>query len=417
MKNIWKSYEDIRKIAKGKKIIFWGRSDDWLLKTKQKIPDLEIDYIIDRSEAFKGKKFFGHSVYLPSRLEKEDKNSIFIIITASAYKSVILDLDKLNFNPGTDYCCSPEFKDWALLQDIKNYDTDIIISCSDNTLEEGGRRFSKMGGGLYLFNTKSNELVCKKQGHFRQIIEIDNLYYIVEYVEQLLYVFDKQFNVLNKIELDQSDAKDQKPNYCGLTYHKKSNQLFVTNAGTDTISIYDKENFELKKIIDISNKSKNSGGGLHHINDLTVVNDSLFVSCFSISGNWNIGLLDGGILEYDITDIDKPPNAIIKNLWKPHSIKYHNQGLVYLDSMNGTFHQGNHKILGKFNGFIRGLDYDSNFFFIGQSEDMYVSEMFGKKENIMLNAGVYLYQPESIVCRFYSFPYLSNIHDLKIHKN
>lgn len=416
MSSIWKSYAEVRESSKGKKVIFWGRSEDWTAKTLVKIPDIKIEYIIDRSEAFKGTKFLGLNVYTPKKLKSEDKDSIFIIITASAYKSIELSMSKFGLKPGIHYCCSPEYKDWALMHDIKEYDRDLLICCSDNTLEEGGKRFSKMGGGLYLFNTKKHKLENKLQGHFRQIVEIENLYYIIEYVEKMLYLVDKDFNVVKKVELDQDDVKKQKPHYCGLAYHTNSDTLFVTNAGTDTISIYDKKTLKLKKVIYISEKTKKVGGGLHHINDITVMGDSLLVSCFSVTGSWKKEILDGGIFEYDIYNIDKNPNILMNNLWKPHSVEFFDNKICYLDSMRGDFWIGNQKIVGKFHGFIRGLAYDGKYYFVGQSEDMYTSELFGIKDNLMVNAGVYLYDIKTRISRFYSFPDLSNIHDIEIYK-
>lgn len=82
--------------------------------------------------------------------------------------------------------------------------------------------------------------------------------------------------------------------------------------------------------------------------------------------------------------------------------------------MRGKFWVGNQKVAGKFSGFIRGLTFDGKYYFIGQSEDMYSSELFGVKDSIMVNAGVYLFDIKTKVTRFYSFPDLSNIHDIKI---
>jgi Domain of unknown function (DUF4915) len=417
MSGFWKSYDEVRESCKDKKLIFWGRSEDWTAKTLSKIKDLNIEYIVDSSEVYNNTQFLGYDVFLPSKLNNENLDEIFIVITASAYESIELSMTKFNLKAGIHYCCTPEYKDWALLQNIKEYDRNLLITCSDNTLEEGGKRFSKMGGGLYLFNTKTHKLENKKQGHFRQVIEIDNLYYVVEYIEKLLYVFDKKFNVINKIELDQSDDKKQKPHYCGIAYHEKSKQLFVANSGTDTISIYNKETLNLTKLIYISNKTKEVGGGLHHINDLTVVDDSLLVSCFSVTGAWKKEILDGGLFEYNINNLDETPNILVNHLWKPHSVEFYENKVSYLDSMRGDFWIGNQKIVGKFNGFVRGLAFDGKYYFIGQSEDMYTSELFGIKDNIMINAGVYLFDVKTRVSRFYSFPDLSNIHDIKIHKD
>lgn len=307
MSGIWKTYDELRESCINKKVVLWGRSEDWTAKTLAKIQDIQIEYIIDRSGTYKGTTFLGYDVFTPDKIDEEDANSLFIIITASAYTSINTSLKDLEFKPGLHYCCTPEYKDWAIMHEIKEYDRNLLISCSDNTTEEGGKRFSKMGGGLYLFNTKDHSLKNKLRGHFRQIVQIDELYYVVEYVEKLLYIIDKEFNVIQKVELDQDIEKKQKPHYCGLAYHEESNLLFVTNSGTDTISVYEKESLKLINTIFISDKTKRVGGGLHHINDLSVVDDSLFVSCFSVTGSWKKDILDGGILEFDINNLMMTP--------------------------------------------------------------------------------------------------------------
>ncbi|MDX4039816.1 DUF4915 domain-containing protein [Aliarcobacter skirrowii] len=416
MSGFWKNYEEVRSSSKDKKLILWGRSEDWTAKTLSNIKDLKVSYIVDSSETYHNTKFLGLDVFLPTKLNEENLDDIFIIITASAYKSIELSMEKFNLKQGIHYCCTPEYKDWALLQEIKDYDRNLIITCSDNTLAEGGKRFSKLGGGIYLFNTKTHELKNMYQGHFRQIVEVDNFYYVVEYIEKLLYVFDKEFKVVKKIELDQTPEMKQKPHYCGLAYHEKTKQFFVANSGDDTISVYDKNTLKLKNIIYISEKTKKEGGGLHHINDLIIVEDYLYVSCFSITGAWKKEILDGGIFEYNINELSEKPNTLMNHLWKPHSVEYYENKICYLDSMRGDFWIGNQKIVGKFNGFVRGLAFDGKYYFIGQSEDMYTSELFGIKDNIMINAGLYLYDIKTRVSRFYSFPDLSNIHDIKIYE-
>lgn len=416
MAGFWKSYDELRDSCKNKKVIFWGRSEDWTAKTLSKIKDIKISYIVDSSEAYENSQFLGLDVFLPSKIASENLDDIFIIITASAYKSIEISMEKFNLVSGVHYCCTPEYKDWALLQEIKDYNRDLIITCSDNTLEEGGKRFSRLGGGIYLFNTKTHNLKNMCQGHFRQIVEVDNLYYVVEYIEKNLYVFNKKFEILKKIQLDQTDNKKQKPHYCGLAYHEKSERFFVANSGTDSISVYDKKSLKLIDTFYISEKTQKVGGGLHHINDLTIVDDSLFVSCFSITGSWKKGILDGGIFEYSINCLTQDPNVLMNHLWKPHSVEFYENKICYLDSMRGDFWSGNQKVVGKFNGFVRGLAFDGKYYYIGQSEDMYTSELFGIKDNIMVNAGVYLYDIKTRVSRFYSFPDLSNIHDVKVYE-
>ncbi len=417
MSGFWKNYTEITSIGNEKKILLWGRSEDWTAKTLSKISHLKVAYIIDSSDVFHETDFLGYRVYLPEILLNENLDDVFIIITASAYKSIQLSMSKFGLIAGKHYCCTPEYKDWALLQDIKEYDQDILICCSDNTLEEGGKRFSKLGGGLFVFNTKSNEITRKLDGHFRQIINIRNLYYVVEFIQKKLYVLNEKFEIHSIIELDQSSDKKFKPHYCGIAYHESSDQIFVSNSGNDTISVYSRKNLKSSKTFYITSKTEKSGGGLHHINDLAVVGDSLLISCFSVTGSWKYDIHDGGLFEFNINNLDEKPNILNNSLWKPHSVKFIENKICYLDSMRGYFYLGSQKIAGKFDGFIRGLAYDGRFYFIGQSEDMYTSELFGIKDNIMINAGFYLFDNKTNVSRFYSIPEMSNIHDLLPLKN
>jgi len=69
---------------------------------------------------------------------------------------------------------------------------------------------------------------------------------------------------------------------------------------------------------------------------------------------------------------------------------------------------------GEFSGFTRGLAHDSRFYYIGQSEDMYVTKRFGIADDIMTNADLYLFDMATKVSHFYSMLDNMNIHDLLI---
>ena len=136
------------------------------------------------------------------------------------------------------------------------------------------------------------------------------------------------------------------------------------------------------------------------------------MSCFSISGNWKRGILDGGVFSYDVNSLKDSPKVIARDLWMPHSVEYIDRSICFLDSMNGDFWVGNKRIEGNFPGYVRGLAYDGRFYYIGQSESMYSSRLFGFSKNVMCNAGLYLFDKDTKVSRFFSFPKLMNIHDV-----
>ena len=82
--------------------------------------------------------------------------------------------------------------------------------------------------------------------------------------------------------------------------------------------------------------------------------------------------------------------------------------------MRGRLYLNSQMIAGEFSGFTRGLAYDGRFYYIGQSEDMYVTKRFGTAGNIMLNAGFYIFDRTSKASRFYPMLDNMNVHDLLI---
>ena len=87
-----------------------------------------------------------------------------------------------------------------------------------------------------------------------------------------------------------------------------------------------------------------------------------------------------------------------------------------LDSFNKYLYHGTKKV-SKFSGFIRGLAFDGSYFYIGQSEDMYLSKDMGlETNNIMCNAGIFQLDINKNISRFLSTPDVMNIHDILIYE-
>lgn len=405
MDTMWKKWNEVKLICQNKRIVLFGRSEDWVHKTLPKL-SRPPDYIIDSNPGYTGTTFHNLNIYPPDKLKTENIDEIYIIITAGPYESVVSQLEEYNLQAGKHFCCTPAYYDFKLLQEIHRYDRRILISSPDYS-EKKNHRYSKSGGGLYICDLISNQIEKKIPGHFRQVMQVDGYIYALEYVEMKLYVLSMDINIVEKLPLD-------KPNVCGLAYCPERKLIFISNTGTDTISIYNKEKFRLVDTIEFSDKYRKRKIGRHHINDICVVEDSLYVSYFSLSGNWKRGILDGGIVEFHIDQIGKPANVLVKNLWMPHSVEFFDGKLTYLDSRRGRFYIGNQNIAGEFPGFMRGLDYDGRFYYIGQSEDMYMSDLFGISNNIMLNAGFFLFDVDTKVSKFYSFKDLINVHDILV---
>ena len=406
---IWIDWKTLLKKIKGKNIILFGRGEEWIDKASLKLGRYKNKIlIVDNNKSYHNTLFKNIKVLSPKFLNKIDKNKYFIIITSTAYESVISELQK-KFIAGKHYCCLPDYKGWSILKKIREYDKKIIFTSPDYA-QKSKIRHSKSGGGIFLFDLKKN--LCKKKinGNFRQIKRLGENFVTVEFVKKKLIFFNKKFKIIKKINLNQND-KFQLPNCCGVDYCNTKKKYYVINAGNDQIQIYDK-NLVYIECVPFSDQFKKYQVSRHHLNDITVYKGKVYVSYFSLKGGWKDGKNDGGISEVSFFKKKCKKKVIVKNVEMPHSLKFFNNQLFFLGSFKGQLQNKSKKILGQFPGFVRGLDFDGKYFFIGQSENMYLLKSQGLSKNINCNAGIYLFDSKFKYSRFFSLPHVMNIHDL-----
>ena len=401
----WKTWAEVNHLARDRKLVLYGRSEDWLPKTLRRLLRSP-EYIVDRDPGYVGKDYQGVPIQLPERLWALDPEEVYVVVTAGEYEGIVTLLVEHGFQPGSDFACCPEYQDYSLLETIRGYDRNVIVASSDYT-DPTKVRYSRRGGGVFRYNTLVNTLEELARGSFRQMAAGDGVVYAVEYVARQLFAFDLDFNVVDKWPLDA-------PNYCGLAHSASRGLLILVNAGQDTISIHDDSSFKLLDRITYSDRSETNVTSQHHLNDVCVSEDHMYVAYFSHSGTWKKGNYDGGISEYSLNDPARSPERVVTGLWKPHSPEILEGDLCYLDSMRGELRTTNQVAAGAFHGFARGLAHDGRFYFVGQSEDMYMSRRFRVADNIMLNAGFYLFDKATKASRFYPMLDNMNVHDLLI---
>ena len=400
--NYWKSWFDIEQLCLGRQVVFYGRSEDWLPKSLRKIVPV---VIIDNNEKYHETKYEGIAVhgrhYLYSDAFSERP---YVVITAGIFDGIINELLEHGFVAGEDFSCCPEFQDYSALENIKGHKTKILVSCSDYN-EPSRARYSRGGGGLYIYDMSCNEVEKVASGSFRQVIKHEDKICAVEYVLGELQLFNSSFQLQRSFKLDA-------PNYCGLAFINSMNCFATANSSFDCITLICAKSGELVNKIYFSELAAGTVTSEHHLNDLTIIGDEIYVSYFSYSGAWKRGFFDGGVSVMSATDLSKPPKQIITDLWKPHSPEFIDGNFCVLDSMRGDFVQKTHTRLGPFQAFLRGLTFDGKYYYLGASEDMYLSERFGESDNLLLNAGIFRYDPKIRASRFYPLMDNMNVHDL-----
>ncbi len=404
--------KQLNKFSHKKKIIFFGRSDDLITKTR-KIFKKKISFIVDNNKNLINQKYLNLDIYNPMILSKLDFSNYYIIITATNCLGIASYLEnKVKLKNLKNFCISPVMNDWVKLCLIKNYDRNIMFSCNDFKNPNYGLRHSPGGGGIYIMNTKSNNYSKVLNGQFRCIRHYKNEIYIsIEQFKGVVIFFNLKGKILNKIELKIFKSNNNlSSNTTGLAIDRKKEVLYVSDSYTDQIYIVSIKSKKIIKKIDFSKKYKKSNS-YHHINDLYLKDNNLFVSYFSKSGRWKKNIFDGGVTKINLLSGKK--KIIINDLIKPHSIKFIKKNYLICNSVKGELIL-NGRVIGGFPGFLRGLDFDENYFFLGQSETLYMSEFKFKYKNIMNNAGIYLFDRKTKSSRFLATPSIMNIHDIKV---
>lgn len=403
---MWASWFEIESLSAGRPVLLYGRSEDWVHKALQHL-NVTPEGVVDRDLAYRGSTYRDLPVF-PIE-DVESPNQYFFIITAGEFDGIVDTLESLGLSAGSDFVCSPDFKDYSKLLELRTLASTILISSSDYR-DTSRARSSKAGGGLYLLDIERAMLTCVYQGSTRQLTRLPgDLLAAIDYVEKQLLVFDREFSIVKNIDLVH-------PNTCGLAFSESRGLLYVANAGRDTISTYDLDRSTLVEELPFGRGLSGRGG--HHINDLVIHENTLFSSYFSWSGYFKQGVFDGGLAAWDLSALSSGPTEIMSGLWKPHSPIVIQGDVHVLDSMRGELRTGRPTPKSRLNAFVRGIDCAQGVLAIGQSEDMYITERLDQSgSTILANAGVNVmnYDENSIgIARFISTPELMNIHDLLI---
>jgi len=396
----WLSWSEINRIIANKKLVFFGRGE-WMEKS---IPYLvkPASYVVDNNQYEQGQEEAGLKIFNPDQLKNEDPDALFIIIATSGFPDVDRQLRDYGFAPGVHYCVSPSLKNFQVVSRINGHSQQVLLTCSDRPAPDQALK----GGGLYAYDIatrKNNKLLS---GLCHGITQSGDRIFLVDDTVGVR-VLNLDLETIATVEL----PPKSRPH--GIAHCPKRNMIFVNFSGRDAVGMYRADTGEYVGEISLSVKYKQSGVPQHHINDCCVYGDTLYVSMFSFSGNWKIGMYDGGILQFDI-DSQACMGSVANDLWMPHTPVVINGVLHYCDSMRGIISDTTWRVMTQFNGFVRGIAYDGTFFYIGQSTHRYIDRRAGTTNNISLDTGIFLVDQDNKATKFFSLPELSDINSVLV---
>lgn len=395
----WLREEDFLAAVDQKKVVFWG-CFNWFEST-QRMFNLDVAFLVDRAKNQQGlKAHHGYDVLDPDVL-KEKKEARFIVISTTAFYEVMDDLESWGYRPGIDFAVTPLLIRFKEIEKIKTHERTLLLSSSDSD-----RSDPHTGGGIYRFHIPDGRLEKRVYGVTRGFVRHDDNYYVVD-AHRGVRIFNKEFEEIDSFLLPPQSTPH------GIAVCSERNFLYVVLSRHDRIAAYDLNSHQFVYEISLTNKFRRSEMYEHHMNDIAIVGQSLFVSMFSVTGNVQRNHFDGGIIEYDLVD-ERVVGDIATDLWQPHSVKVIADKICYLDSMRGNLHVGHQRVPTHMNGFMRGIAYDGEYYYIGQSLHRYFDRLDGFSNNISLDCGVHLYDPKTHMTKFYETLRLNDINTLDI---
>ena len=374
-------------------LAFFGRSsvaERIIKKYKPKI-------ILDNSLSHNNSYFHNIKVAQPTKKNLQNISSVIICISSiNEVKSQIKSL-----NPKLRIIIPKELKEFNSIYDIKNYKLEGYISSGLPSVKK-----ANIVGGIYYIKEELNSLKIKNlyKGSAHGLITKKNFLYFT--CDELGIVkMDKKGKILNTISL----PTNSRPHGFAIDH----NHFYVAFSNKDEILKIDKNGKIIENYL-ISNKIKKSLSAQHHVNDLFTDKKNIYVSLFSKTGNWKRGKLDGAVIK--ISKKNKKKKVVLNSLKFPHNvIKYENSILV-LDSMIGFIVIKKKKKIGPFNGFLRGIDFNKKFLFIGESQNRNFHNHKNNSIPKSIDSNIVIYDKQTGAFRSIRLPnYISEIHAIQIY--
>ena len=391
------SFKDVASLSQNRSIVLFGASTI-AEKTIRKL-SVKPAYMVDNNPNRWGTIELGLGVKNPDVLRGQE--SILVLICTTSITEVSDQLSSLGFHAGVDFVTSPILNDLLIISEMESIRRSLLFTSGSPKVDH-----PLYGGGLYKLTIDGDEWSHRKvyDGICYGVIELNDHYILVD-DHQGIVVLDHGFKVMQSTNLEPGTRGH------GIAFSEKYQEFYIAASYRDAVLIFD-NNFRYKKSINLSDKFNRLGYPCHHCNDLCVVEDSLYVSMFSATGNFRRDVFDGTVLEFDLSD-HTLVGAPINQLWMPHNISFIDGSLTLLDSLRGDLLCNNAQKIGQFPGFTRGLAYDGSHYYVGQSRNRNFSKCMGLSLNISIDTSIIVFDEQTKVSRSLSLPpKLSEIHSI-----
>lgn len=349
--------------------------------------------VYDNNKNMHGASLLGVTIESPDNLS--DKIGDIIICTTSI-SEVEHQLSKMGLK--NKILVAPEINEFKYQSQLDNYKGEFLVASGLPSNNMHGS-----SGGLYKLSVDKDEFEVTNvmSGSCHSVIKFDDGF-AVAHQEKGIVILSDDLEIKKLIDLPLNSR-------CHGLAHS-DNSFWVACSNRD--SILEVSNLgEIKQEIFISKRREQLGSAQHHINDLCLVDDDLYVSMFSLSGSWKKGIYDGGVRRISL--VDKSADAVVENLTLPHSVKIFDRSFIVLNSFHGSMLSFGKYEDYTFNGFLRGFDVDDSYFYFGESRNRNSTGLKPKRFPVSIDTNLQIVDRSYGYSRGIPLPsYLSEIHSV-----
>ncbi|MDQ7790963.1 MAG: DUF4915 domain-containing protein [Clostridia bacterium] len=249
-----------------------------------------------------------------------------------------------------------------------------------------------LAGGLY-------RITFKEQSYTIDRILYEDCRGIAQYNDN--YVLASSTNGILLLNNNLYETKRNQPeadlDFHGVAVH--DGKAYIVETSRNTIGIYSLPDLIRIGEINISPEETNT----KHINDICIINKSIYLTMFCKHGEWREATTFSGVLmEYSLID-DKPPKTHFSWLKQPHSVVVDNGRILYCNSA-GFEVKENANVIFCGLGYTRGLATKNDLLYIGQSQSRHFEVLLEKRTNISLDCGIHVFNYKQKLSRFIPLP-------------
>ena len=347
----------------------------------------------------------GLQVFEPAdifRLSLEPVPRPCFIITSTAIQDIGDQLEHAGFSGGRDFWVSPVLKDQETIRRMEGSHFEFLISSGSASSQSG-----LSGGGIYRIGTTDAfpEIECVYRGEAHGLVPFEEGF-LATTADGGLTRLSSNFATIAVQDAPLTGRLH------GIAVDESRELIFVVHTDSDTIHAFDYA-LRLQFTSPVCPCFDFHRPGIHHANDITVIEDMVVVSMFSATGAYRAQVYDGALAGVRWSQDHRHVGFLKVDLTMPHSVANVGGSLAVLDSFHGHVLAQNFRIVAQLPGFVRGLWEQSGFWLVGQSKNRNFSLLKRKSAGVSIDSGVAILNVDSGVFRTVPLPpSINEIHSI-----